>query len=77
MPDTFECTNECTKDVTYTEAGEFKYSSAKTESTPKIEKTWQYSEKVQSVPTSRTVGEIKLRIASREMPETKNVNSTK
>lgn len=69
-------TSELTKNVTYTEPVECKYSPAKTESIPKIEKTWQYSEKVQSAPTSRLVGEVKLRIAPREMPITKDIDST-
>lgn len=73
MPDTFECLTE----ATYTEEVEINYNSAKTEATSPINRTWQYSAKVRSVPTSRTAGEIKLRIAPREMPETKNISSTK
>ena len=73
MSDTFKDQ----KDSTYTEAGEIKYRSASTESTPATGKTHQSSLKIQSVPTSRTGGEIKLRIAPREMPEPKNTNSTK
>jgi hypothetical protein len=73
MPDTFEKL----KDETYTEASKIKYGSAKTESIPTMERTYQYSVKVQSAPTNRTGGEIKLRIAPREMPTPKSINSTK
>jgi hypothetical protein len=73
MPDTFKHT----KDSTYTDAGGIKYSSAKFGSSHIPEKTYQYDAKILSVPTSRTYGEIKLRIAPREMPEPKNISSTK
>jgi hypothetical protein len=57
--------------------GEFKYRKAGIDSKPVTAVTWQYSTKIQSVPTSRTSGEIKLRIAAREMPEATRVRSTK
>ncbi len=73
MPDTFKGS----KDSTYTKADRIKYGSARTEPSAKTERTYQHSVTIQSVPTSRTGGEIKLRIAPREIPEPKNITLTR
>lgn len=73
MPDTFNYI----KDSTFVEQNEIQYISAKTESSHKIERTYQHLSKIQSVPTSRAIGVIKLRIAPREIPELKNISSTR
>ena len=73
MPNTYGFSNS----NTITEASTAIYKSAKTEPTPPQDRTYQCSEKIQSAPTSRTVGEIKLRIAPREMPDQKIQRSTK
>ncbi len=53
------------------------YHHAKAERTTIAASTWQFSAKVQSASTSRTSGEIKMRIAPREMPEPKRRDSTR
>jgi hypothetical protein len=76
MPETIDCIIEGTDAKT----GEFNYQIAipDTPDTKQVQgTTWQYSVKVQSVSTSRTSGEIKLRIAAREMPETTRMKSTR
>ena len=69
--------SENIKDKTYTEKADIKYSSARAESATISENTWLFSGRIQSVSTSRTDGEIKLRIAPREMPDPRDIKSTK
>ncbi len=65
------------KKETYTETIESNYRAAKPELTTKIEETSQFSVKVRTVTTGRTDGNIKFRVAPREMPKPKSTNSTK
>lgn len=65
------------KNETYTGESRADYFPARTEKVTIPDKTYQYSIKVQTAPTSRTSGEVRIRIASREMPEPKRITSTK
>lgn len=62
---------------TYIGLSKVAYSTAKAESTSVTTNTYHHSIKVRSAPTSRTDGEVRLRIAPGEMPEPKNINTTK
>ena len=69
--------SENIKDKTYTENADIKYSSATPEIASISDNTWLLNGAIQSVSTSRTDGEIKLRIAPREIPDLMSVKSTK
>ena len=65
------------KNKTYTIDTNIKYSLAKTEPVHNADKSWLFSGTMQSVSTSRTDGQIKLRIAPREILDSNNIASTK
>jgi hypothetical protein len=70
-------TSGLTNNGTFIETNSTQYIEAKTEQTPPRNRTYQSPLKVQSVPTSRTQGEITVRIAPRAIPDRRSNSSTK
>ena len=69
-------TSESIQDKTYTVNADIKYSLATVEPTHTSDNSWVLSGHVQSVSTNRTDGQIKLRVAPREILEPDNTEST-
>jgi len=70
-------TSESIKDKTFTIDSDIQYSSATTKPINFSKNSWIKSDKVQSVSTNRVEGQIKLRVASREILEPNYSDSTK
>jgi hypothetical protein len=68
------------KSKTYTKNTNIEYRKSNPDSAGSISHSgasWAYTKSVQAVATNKTSGEIKLRIAPREMPESTKSKSTK
>lgn len=66
-----------TNSNTYTENKKIDYYKAETQKSNITSTTWQYTRNIQVVPTNRTEGEIKIRIAPNEIPVHPRNKSTK